>query len=1156
MARLLKRRYTLFLGLMLTLGLLVGITGGCDCGGSPGTETITETNTENPTTDGGEVVAEKDGTCTQRCDCPQGQECRDSKCVILDAPVYCCDRDQCPIGKACLNADGSNGSCDVRTPCKHNCECSQGLACEKGYCTKTSKIVYCCEQSGCPAGEQCESIRGGTKTCGSEGSPCVSACGCVAGLACVNGQCTKSSTTVYCCDNTNCPEGQVCETAKGERGVCGKIKKCNSACDCPTGQACSNGRCVVSPVPVYCCDKPNSCPSGQACDTADGRRQTCPTQTECTQHCDCAQGQFCNKGACVVGTSPVYCCDKAGCPVRRSCFTKNGGVGTCPDKKCVKDTDCGAPSCRQQGTQCTTAVPRCLDDGSCSNEVSSSAGSCDPATGKCTTTAQCKVDCDCPQGQACSNGACGIANIVKYCCDKEGCPKGQACSRTDGSAGVCGGTTGCRSNAECGKTSCQQLGTDCALNTPTCDVATGKCVPGAQLVRNADCKTQNGQLTCVPRTGVVCKTHCDCPQGQGCSSGQCIGGTFPTYCCDKAGCPTKQACYNKDGTPGICPGVGGCKTDQDCGKASCRQSGTTCVVTKPTCDTTTGTCRSSSAASPGVCDPNTGSCTPLTPCQVHCDCPQGQACATTPFGIRVCQQVSTPVYCCDKAGCPSSTACFDKNNARGTCPITCTSPCDCNTGEDCVSGRCTVTPNPAYCCDDPQKCPAGAVCKDKSGKAGTCPQTQRPCKNVCDCVQGEACTNNVCVKTSNPTVFCCEQPSCPAGKACVNSLNQQGTCPVPCKNDCSCTQGQRCVNGTCTSSSGNGYCCTKSGCPANFSCTNPDGSRNRCPTQKCNSACDCNQGEDCRNGQCTRVFPAVYCCSKTGCPQGQSCKNAQNTWGTCPNVNTCSSPCDCPQGQDCFKGQCIQVFPSIYCCSKVGCQPGQACYDSNNKAGVCPGSQCTTSCDCPNQGQSCVRGRCASSNPRIYCCSKPGCQSGQSCEDTNGNLSVCPGAQCKTACDCNQGEDCRNGQCVRSSPAVYCCSKTACRAGQACVNTNGTSGTCPVQCKVDCDCPQGNRCSAGTCYPTTTAYCCSKAGCPTGRTCTTTTGQRSVCGGSTGQSCKVRCDCNQGEECVNGRCQQGPSPVYCCSKAGCPSNFVCQDSTGRTSFCPTTPPAP
>jgi hypothetical protein len=51
---------------------------------------------------------------------------------------------------------------------------------------------------------------------------------------------------------------------------------------------------------------------------------------------------------------------------------------------------------------------------------------------------ECTTPCDCPQGESCTNGQCGLGSEAIFCCTKEGCPDGKSCFQVDGSAGVCG----------------------------------------------------------------------------------------------------------------------------------------------------------------------------------------------------------------------------------------------------------------------------------------------------------------------------------------------------------------------------------------------------------------------------------------------------------------------------------------------------------------------------------------------------------------------------------------------------------------------------------------------------------------------------------------------------------------------------------------------
>ncbi|MFT7580906.1 MAG: hypothetical protein ACI9MR_002580 [Myxococcota bacterium] len=50
---------------------------------------------------------------------------------------------------------------------------------------------------------------------------------------------------------------------------------------------------------------------------------------ECAIPCDCAQGQTCTEGRCVLGATPVYCCDSDGCPADALCLDGDGADSLC-----------------------------------------------------------------------------------------------------------------------------------------------------------------------------------------------------------------------------------------------------------------------------------------------------------------------------------------------------------------------------------------------------------------------------------------------------------------------------------------------------------------------------------------------------------------------------------------------------------------------------------------------------------------------------------------------------------------------------------------------------------------------------------------------------------------------------------------------------------
>ncbi|MCK6512270.1 hypothetical protein L6R29_20260 [Myxococcota bacterium] len=709
-----------------------------------------------------------------------------------------------------------------------------------------------------------------------------------------------------------------------------------------------------------------------------------------------------------------------------------------------------------------------------------------PVDGVAGEPRACTHPCDCKQGEGCEGGVCNQVAVAVYCCDKAGCVVGEACRSPRTGSGICGeagrvckSVCDCAVGLSCEGGQCSKLG-----QKVVCCSRPEECKQGA-------CQRSDGSLgVCGEKP--ACQKTCDCPQGEACVQGRCVGGESPVYCCSKAGCPAGAACKTPDDSDGKCAPAPACIKDRDCGISGCEQGPQGCAevlarcvdakcdvqrtpkkggcdkdagkcVEGPACqkdqDCPTrpcqqigklceksdgrcigGVCVTKTTQDVGLCGLGTGLCAPPQSCATLCDCPQGQYCVE-----GKCFKSSFPGYCCENPGCPGGATCYTSASAAGKCPLLCVSPCDCPEGYDCSNGKCFRGPAPMYCCDNAQGCPPTATCKDKTGSVAICPQRPRPCRSACDCVQGEACTGGQC-KTSAQPAFCCDKEGCPQGQGCENKTMQSGFCPAPCNTLCDCPQGATCINGLCNQDPGLGgaYCCSNAGCPLDQFCYQANGQVGQCAARRCQSPCDCAQGEDCRSGICLTTSPPVYCCGQSGCPQGERCRNASNQWATCTPQSTCASPCDCPQGDDCYRGQCIGTFPAVYCCDKVGCPQGQACFNAQNQAALCPTASCQSACDCPNQGQSCVRGRCTivTSGSRIYCCDKPFCPPGNRCEDAQGQLAYCSQQSCLNACDCNQGEDCQNGVCVYVQPPVLCCSKPFCQPNAPCVRPDGTQSAC------------------------------------------------------------------------------------------------------------------
>jgi hypothetical protein len=69
----------------------------------------------------------------------------------------------------------------------------------------------------------------------------------------------------------SCPE---CDDCAAEVCVRSGDRDCRTACDCPSGLGCFDGRCIAGFAPVYCCDA-GPCPQGQQCQHSDGNMDFC-----------------------------------------------------------------------------------------------------------------------------------------------------------------------------------------------------------------------------------------------------------------------------------------------------------------------------------------------------------------------------------------------------------------------------------------------------------------------------------------------------------------------------------------------------------------------------------------------------------------------------------------------------------------------------------------------------------------------------------------------------------------------------------------------------------------------------------------------------------------------------------------------------------------
>jgi hypothetical protein len=261
----------------------------------------------------------------------------------------------------------------------------------------------------------------------------------------------------------------------------------------------------------------------------------------------------------------------------------------------------------------------------------------------------------------------------------------------------------------------------------------------------------------------------------------------------------------------------------------------------------------------------------------------------------------------------------------------CLSPCDCPSGQDCISEVCqTVTP-PVYCCDRREECPTGATCRTATLMTQQCGE----CEHLCDCETGEVCELGQCVR-SNTVTYCCERSPCPSGAMCEgrNGMNQ---CPSGCVTACDCWGGQGCVNGECSSDASLRYCCDRALCPQDASCEYDNGSSGVCPYQPCTTACDCPTAQSCQAGRCilSATEGLLYCCIDAECPVNANCQELTGELSVCMGKPECETACDCLQGFACQAGFCERGDELIVCCEGNDCLPGLRCQHENGQLDEC-----------------------------------------------------------------------------------------------------------------------------------------------------------------------------------------------------------------------------
>lgn len=493
---------------------------------------------------------------------------------------------------------------------------------------------------------------------------------------------------------------------------------------------------------------------------ADGICTTTPRPdlTPCDDGNDCTTGDKCAAGLCEGGFNTCACTDDAGCS-HLDDGNKCNGLWTCSTGTCAFDpttvVDCGSGDSCSTGS-CNPAT------GACSTVPATDGTACDDAS-VCTTFDTCQggtctgaAPLDCGQAPQCQTNTCdpvtgcGLANV-----DGGGCDDGDACTAAD----LCTGGV-------------------CTGEAITC-LASGPCL-------SATCDPAVGCSEAPLTDGTTCDDDNPCTDNDACSGGTCDGA--PGCSCTTVNdCPeVPDKCLVFACTGGFCepePPVVCNQNPNPCVRAECKPATGQCGLVELSngalCDA--GPCLVGGKCIDAVCEAAPKDCSDGNDCTVD-SCDDDQGCLSTPEVGLACE---------DGDPCTSGDACDD--------------------AAQCASG-------------DPNTCNDGDMCTADSCIAGV------GCQNVdaSDCDDGDLCTTDLC----SPTAGCVHNPKICFGQAvgcsipqCSPATGDCDTAPAPqgftCDDDDACTQNESCTSGNCVGEAVNcddGNACTADSCDSAAGC--------------------------------------------------------------------------------------------------------------------------------------------------------------------------------------------------------------------------------------------------------------------------------------------------------------------------------------------------
>ncbi len=1067
--------------------------------------------------------------CTTEDACQAGGKCKGADKACPD------DKNACTI-ETCNPA--KDGACDIAsaptgTGCSDNDFCTAQDTCDgNGKCAGVT--VKCVAQGNPCSIEACDTALGCVSKPLNDGQSCDDNNSCYEKDVCVKSVCKgkdiagiddDNPCTKDICEGKGLAKPQISHDPAPMEGA-----TCSDGENCTVGDSCSNGACKAAPL---VCNDGNPCTQDQ-CDpnkcVAGGSVCGQCVYLPAKDAAACEDGDKCTaKDSCKLGKcTGIDLLTTGGCDDKNPCTNDNCQPGAgcinvpvdpaktafCDDgDPCTEVDKCGGSSCK--------GTPRdCKDSDPCTNDM------CNPKATDIKLACLHELydgPCDdgdkCTASDLCAGGTCSGAKVI--CDDKNPC-----------TIDICDTQKGCQYKFAAGGSPCND-GLSCTIND-YCDA--GQCVAAKDECKPCDsdsyCKqfddndVCNGKVMCIDsggKKGKVCAVDlksvvkCDPSSDTPCSTNTCnpdnglckaLLKAEGLQCTSADKCITGAACS----ATGQCAGKTlSCDDKQDC--------------TVDSCDPAVG-CKFVSKADATACDDGTlctptegdkcakGKCiNPLNTCACNSDqecvvyegkdgdaCNEKFKCIAGASG-KFCNPVPGTQTVCDTS---KDTACVVSTceKSSGFCkPLTKAdlSPCDdgnkCTIGDFCQTGTCKEAKK--LNCDDLNPCTddicdgefgcasgpkaAGAKCTDNDActsndacKNGACVGV----KLVCD--DGNACTLDLCSKTSGCTNQIDDSLPCDDGDVCSGKdVCKAGVCagpPLKCDDNDSCTIDACDGQGGCKNIVVEGKDCSD-----NDACTTADTCKSaKCVgvPKQCSDANECTL-DSCKNGACVALAA-----TGTPCDDGNACTNqdaCDNNGGCAGKILTCDTSNSCiayPQG----------CLPSKGCFSVPN--DGKTCSDNDlcTFSDICKGGACTgQSIDC-NDGDVCTNDTC---DPKKGCLIKQNtCDDANACTtDTCDKVKGCQhvildGAMCDDGDACTDQTQCNQGKCV--GKIVICddkntCTGDSCNSAVGCVFLPGEDTAVKCDDKDPCtddacdvkgvcvgtskDCDDKNPCTKDSCSP-------------------------------------------------------------------------------------------